>query len=353
MSFSHESIRFPIDDLIKLYYVSAYISRIGDVMDVIHDLGSLALGSRLKRISDRFMAEATQIYSSQDVAFESRWFPLFSLLARVDCVSVGQAASSLGVTHSAVSQTVQEMLNKGVIISSVDPQDRKRVVLSLSTEGKKLLLNLEPLWSDIGASVDEILRATGVDLVSILARLESTLDSESIFSRTQKRLHARMYDQIQIVDYKPELNAHFQRLNEEWITKFFKIEESDRKVFSNPKREIIDRGGYILFAIVQKDVLGTVALYKRGSGVYEIGKLAVTAKAQGRHIGKKLMHAAVERAAAKSATKVFLETNDILTPAINLYRSIGFVPRSNSKSETLDRVNLIMELDLTASRSTK
>ena len=50
-------------------------------MDLIKQLGSLAFASRLKRISDRMMADGGRIYASQNISFEPRWFPIFYLLS--------------------------------------------------------------------------------------------------------------------------------------------------------------------------------------------------------------------------------------------------------------------------------
>ena len=51
-------------------------------MDLISDLGALALGSRLKRLSDRMMKSVSEIYRNSGLDFESKWFPLFYLLSK-------------------------------------------------------------------------------------------------------------------------------------------------------------------------------------------------------------------------------------------------------------------------------
>jgi putative acetyltransferase len=47
---------------------------------------------------------------------------------------------------------------------------------------------------------------------------------------------------------------------------------------------------------------------------------------QGSGIGRKLLQTVVEAARSAGARRLYLETNHILTPAIRLYRSIGFKP---------------------------
>ena len=42
----------------------------------MRDLGGLALGSRLKRLSDRLYRGVARIYRELDVEMEPRWFPV-------------------------------------------------------------------------------------------------------------------------------------------------------------------------------------------------------------------------------------------------------------------------------------
>src|SRR4051812_31390392 len=124
-------------------------------MDQIHHLGSLALGSRLKRLSERFMTEAAQIYAARQVSFEPRWFPLFSLVESEGPVAMGDAARKLGVTHAAVSQNAHDMLRRKLFIASKAANDERSTLLSLSASGRKLSKELQTLWLDLRGAVDE------------------------------------------------------------------------------------------------------------------------------------------------------------------------------------------------------
>ena len=53
-----------------------------------------------------------------------------------------------------------------------------------------------------------------------------------------------------IIDlFKVEYKLDFKALNLQWIKKYFRVEEEDRKILENPKSYVIDRGGQIFFAI--------------------------------------------------------------------------------------------------------
>ena len=50
-------------------------------MDIIHHIGEAAIGSRLRRLSERITEEARNIYNHYDVDFEPRWFPVYRVLS--------------------------------------------------------------------------------------------------------------------------------------------------------------------------------------------------------------------------------------------------------------------------------
>ncbi len=315
-------------------------------MDQIHLLGSLALGSRLKRLSDRFMTEGAEIYKAAAVPFEPRWFPLFSLLAERGPLAIGEAAEALGLSHAAVSQTARGMVERGVLSTAKDRGDERRTKIELSAAGRALIPRLRPLWDAIRAAVDELSQATGTDVLSTLSRLERAMDTENLAERTARRLAVAALGAVEILEYAPRFKDHFRALNTEWIERFFVLERADEELFADPEGLILRPGGAILFAAVAGEVVGTVALLRRDAGRVELAKMAVSPAAQGRQIGKKLMLAALAKARTLGATSVYLETNDALTPAVNLYRRVGFTPDPNAPAGKYARVNLTMSLSL-------
>lgn len=131
--------------------------------------------------------------------------------------------------------------------------------------------------------------------------------------------------QITILDYKEEHAPAFKRLNTEWIEKYFTIEEHDLEQLDHPQENIISQGGYILFAMYNNEIVGTCALIKTGTREYELAKMGVTPSLRGKQIGKSLAIAAIEKARTIGASRVWLESNRVLAPALSLYRTVGFV----------------------------
>ncbi len=147
---------------------------------------------------------------------------------------------------------------------------------------------------------------------------------------------------MQVVDYEPAYASAFERLNLEWLEKYFWVEEIDRAILSNPAVEVIDHGGYILFAEQDGELVGCVALKHHGDGRYELTKMAVTASRQGFGYGRDLLLAAIARYDSISGKNLFLETHSSLQTAIKLYGSAGFHHASHPTASDYERSDTYM-----------
>jgi ribosomal protein S18 acetylase RimI-like enzyme len=144
---------------------------------------------------------------------------------------------------------------------------------------------------------------------------------------------------VEIVPYKPAYRDDFKRLNIEWLEQFFCVEEIDDRVLSDPETHILRSGGFIFFALIGPDVVGTVALIKAEDDRYELSKMSVTEAFRGLGIGRVLASTAIRRFEKTGARELYLESNSRLTPAISLYESMGFVhqpPREDSEYQRAD-----------------
>ncbi|MFN3849346.1 MAG: GNAT family N-acetyltransferase [Spirosomataceae bacterium] len=130
---------------------------------------------------------------------------------------------------------------------------------------------------------------------------------------------------LEIIDYEPIYKEDFKNLNIEWIEKYFTVEPHDLEQLDEPEGYILSNGGKIFFAKYGDEIVGTCALIKTGGTSYELAKMAVSPKYQGIGAGRKLGQAAIEAAQKLGATYLYLESNQKLTPALTLYKSLGFV----------------------------
>ncbi|WP_370090328.1 GNAT family N-acetyltransferase [Ekhidna sp.] len=150
---------------------------------------------------------------------------------------------------------------------------------------------------------------------------------------------------IEIVNFQTNHAQAFKELNEAWIKQYFEIEESDRKMLNDPQGYILDKGGAILIAELSGKPIGTCALVKMEDRKFELAKMAVSPEARGQKIGWKIGLATIEKAKELGADTIYLETNSVLEPAINLYKKLGFQDAEGYCSPYA-RCNVQMEMKL-------
>jgi GNAT superfamily N-acetyltransferase len=154
-------------------------------------------------------------------------------------------------------------------------------------------------------------------------------------------------DDVHIRLFQPGDEDAFRSLNEEWITRYFRLEEKDRKVLGQPQA-ILDSGGKIIMAVSGNEAVGCCALVPTGNASFEVSKMAVTSSQQSRGIGRRLLTAIIQEGRRLGARRFYIETNSKLHPAIRLYESLGFrhMPPDQITPSPYERADVYMELFL-------
>lgn len=157
-------------------------------MDLISELGALAWGSRLKRLSDLIMKQAVEVYQSYGIDFEPKWFPLFYLLSQKQEMGIMEIAEKLNVTHPAVIQVAKELEKKGWVTSQKSGEDGRKRILKLTQKGLDFLPQLQGIWQDIRAVNEDLLNNRTHLLLPAVEELEQVL-SEKEYIKIFKEFH--------------------------------------------------------------------------------------------------------------------------------------------------------------------
>ena len=316
-------------------------------MDFFNQTGKLAIGSRLRMLTDKITVDAAAIYKMFGVDLKPKWFPVFFVLSRGEAKTITSIAREIGHSHPSVSNIIKEMVAKGLVKESKDKSDGRRNVVMLSAKGKKMSDSFAEQCVDVTTAIEEITRQTRNDLWKAIEEWEELLSEKSLFQRVKEAKKARESHDIQIVSYTPSFQAIFKSLNENWITAHWRLEAHDLEYLDYPQQNIIDKGGYIFVATYKNEPVGVCALCKMDDLIfdYELAKLAVSPKAQGKGIGILLCKAAVNKAKELGAKKLFLESNTLLRPAIHIYKKIGFKELSEYHP-AYERGDIQMELTI-------
>jgi putative acetyltransferase len=145
--------------------------------------------------------------------------------------------------------------------------------------------------------------------------------------------------------FEPGDEAAFWQLNEEWISRHFRLEAKDEKTLRDPRTYILDPGGCVWFAVQNGMPVGCCALAAIAPHEYEVAKMAVLPRLRGQGVGRALLQVVIDHARALGARRLYLETSHILTNAIRLYESLGFrhVPAERITPSPYARADVFME----------
>ena len=313
-------------------------------MDFLQQLGPVALGSRLRRLSEYLTGEATAIYADYGLNFQPRWYPVFYLVAQRPGISSNEIAGQIGHTHASVSQIVKELVSNGLLSMTPDAQDQRRRRMALTARGHEVLPQLRTQTEDVRRSMQALLAAAGTDLWRALDALEQQLQQQGLRHRVADARAQRKAAPIRLRDFRPGDQPVFRQLNEEWIAHYFTLEPADLKALDHPEEYILQPGGCILLAETDDHVVGTCALIRMPEGSYELAKMAVSPRVQGQGVGLLLGEAAIQRVRDLGGQRVYLESNSKLAPALALYRKLGFRDLAQPNPSPYARADVQMEL---------
>lgn len=317
-------------------------------MDFFERTGKMAIGSRLRILTETLTRDAASIYGLYGVDIKPKWFPVFYSLTDEQPKSVTAIAREIGQSHPSVSTIVKEMIKSGLIEDVDDKADRRCTLITLTEYGKSLSQELIAQLRDVERAVEQISSECDNDLWAAIAEWEKALGRKSILERVREIKEQREHSEVEIVEYQPQYKKAFCELNRKWIELYWDLEPHDIEVLENPEKHILEKGGHIFVALYNGFPVGVCALCPLPSESpydYELAKLAVNNSIRRKGIGRRLCDAVIEKARELGGKKLFLESNTRLKPAIALYRKIGFkeLPEYHP---AYARGNIQMELSL-------
>lgn len=296
-------------------------------MDFFERTGKMAIGSRLRVLTETLTRDAASIYGLYGVDIKPKWFPVFYSLTDEQPKSVTAIAREIGQSHPSVSTIVKEMIKSGLIEEVDDKADRRCTLITLTEYGKSLSQELIAQLRDVERAVEQISSECDNDLWAAIAEWEKALARKSILERVREIKEQREHSEVEIAEYQPQYKKAFYELNRKWIELYWELEPHDIEVLENPEKHILEKGGHIFVALYNGFPVGVCALCPMPAESpydYELAKLAVNNSIQRKGIGRRLCDAVIEKARDLGGEKLFLESNTRLKPAIALYRKLGF-----------------------------
>ena len=285
--------------------------------DAIAFEGAVMLGSRLKRLAERFQAGAERIAADCGLPTQPSQMPVLTALHRHGPQTVGDLAELIGISQPAVTRILSRLVELDLVDVGRDARDQRTRTIALTARGHDAMdLARTTLWPRLRAAVNEVCDVDA--LIAQVEAAETALAAQPLDQRPRGGLAIRRFSD--------DLADDFYRINAQWIEDMYTLEPTDVDVLTHPRERLIEPGGDILFVEDPKlGIIGTCALQKTGDRQFELTKMGVVPEARGRKAGEFLLHATIERAFALGCDRLYLLSNAKGAAGVHLYEKAGFV----------------------------
>ncbi len=151
-------------------------------MNIIDEIGILAISTRLQRLSEQLRKDGAMIYKSFGIDFEPKWFPVIYTLHIKEMLSVVEIANEIGYSHPSTISLLKELEKQKLISSKKDKQDERKRLIILTLKGKELIEKMQPVWHVMKKALNEITDNQN-NLLRAIEEAEQKLTSQGFFQR--------------------------------------------------------------------------------------------------------------------------------------------------------------------------
>ncbi len=134
-----------------------------------------SIGTLLRHVLELLDGDVAKVYTELGLAeYRPRFSPVVRALLAGGPASIRDLAATVGVTHSAASQTVTQMTRSGLVTLEAGADARQRIV-HLTPKAHALLPTIEAEWSATVAAMRELDAELPMPLHDLLAELVTAL----------------------------------------------------------------------------------------------------------------------------------------------------------------------------------
>ena len=144
------------------------------------------LGTRLRHLVDTLERDVAAVYAEELglPGFRPRYTPIMLLLADSGPLAIRDIAAAIGVTHSAASQTVAQLVRDGYVVLAPGADSRQRLA-TLSAGGAGLVPVLRREHRATSAAAAEL----SASLSAVIDEVFAALEQGSMRDRIRKHLN--------------------------------------------------------------------------------------------------------------------------------------------------------------------
>jgi DNA-binding MarR family transcriptional regulator len=113
------------------------------------------LGTLLRHLIEVLDGAVEEAYKDAELDYRPRYTPVMRALITIGPASIKDLAVHAGLTHSAASQTVAQMLRVG-LVEAKRGRDMRQQVVSLTTRAKNMVPVLQQVWEVVNETAREL-----------------------------------------------------------------------------------------------------------------------------------------------------------------------------------------------------
>jgi DNA-binding MarR family transcriptional regulator len=231
-------------------------------MNLYREAGELLLGSRLKRIGDRFLTEVSRVYRLSNIDFDPAWFPVFFLLDRDAAVTISGFADKLQISQSGATQLIKGLEKKGLLEEfQAKDRDRRTKNVRFTPKGIERLEEVRPVWQALAYSMESLL-TEGINssrFLPALTELEDGFDSCALGDRVLEELQRQqLIKKLILTPWSEQQHKSYLRILLEYLSNSsLRFPAETEKILKSPQKST---EGNLLLLSAEKDVIGFVSM---------------------------------------------------------------------------------------------
>ena len=145
---------------------------------------SLTLGTLLRHLIDLLDGEVEAAYAASGLNWRPRYTPILRVLMRDGGQSIKTIAQQIGISHSAVSQTVTQMVKDELVLLKPGADARERIVM-LTAKTEAMIPRLQRQWSAVNQAAETLDQELSAPLSGVVKEAIAALTDQPFRQRIQ------------------------------------------------------------------------------------------------------------------------------------------------------------------------
>jgi DNA-binding MarR family transcriptional regulator len=140
------------------------------------------LGSRVRTLIELLDGEVEAAYAASGLDWRPRYTPVLRTLMSLGPTSIKAVALEIGISHSAVSQTVSQMTRDGLVLLKPGADARERIV-ALTPKTEAMIPALQRQWAATNTAANQLDAELSAPLSAVLGEAIDALNRRTFGER--------------------------------------------------------------------------------------------------------------------------------------------------------------------------